>query len=182
MDELDGYPKNLYRAQCDSDTSTDTDCGPGITTPSTTHASLQSGSYSTPPKTGQSYMIIEKRSNGAVTAKEEAVYLETLHEVVGSPFNTWLLVQRQNYKGFFNETTGRYLGVGSRELTGDKQVFAQARYHKKNEFFTIEHKKDEFYQLLMPDGGESLLVVSVADKTSLVRRQDGTTVFKFIEV
>ncbi|KAI0162060.1 hypothetical protein GGR57DRAFT_517507 [Xylariaceae sp. FL1272] len=181
MDELDGYGKNPNQAQCDSDASTNTTSCPGIKTPSTLEASPRTP-YSTPPKTGKSYMIIEKQSRGAVTVKNDLVYLHRMNSHLETPYNTWLLVDRQHYKGFFNEHIGIYLGVGTREYRGDRAIIAQARGHKKCEFFTIDHVSDEYYQLLMPESDDTLSVISAADGTHLVRRHDGTTAFKFIEV
>ncbi|KAI0162044.1 hypothetical protein GGR57DRAFT_452973 [Xylariaceae sp. FL1272] len=129
------------------------------------------------PVPGKKYIIIEKESGRAITHSDRGLRLSSPHKYTTAK-KTWLLVETRNYFGFYNEVTDKFIG---HEDNCDLCIAEGT--HDFRAMFGLQHEENEWYRIMSPNDRETLFFVTAGlDGTSLVRREYGKTLFKFVEV
>lgn len=128
------------------------------------------------------YMIIEKATGRPLTMDPVTgeVFLETEgteegQEAAPTPGNTWWCAHSQNYYGFLNKASGRYLGHN-----GFDAIHARSFNLRAWETFVARLHPHGGYQLLSPYWAAALQVVDIAaDGRHLIRRMHGGVLWEF---
>ncbi|KAI1261654.1 hypothetical protein F5Y18DRAFT_430965 [Xylariaceae sp. FL1019] len=164
----------LQRYETELDTQS---CTCGVNTPPTTVCNEPyDASQYVAPSPGKRYKIIEKDSGRAIMFDSHWLRLAQPYNFDDAK-NTWLIVEKNNYLGFYNEATGKYMGHNNHN------IHAAESHHEEWELFTLQHEANEWYRIASPFWAHTLLTVHVAeDGTSLTRRKHGITLWKFVEV
>ncbi|KAK8044156.1 dynamin family [Apiospora rasikravindrae] len=146
------------------------------------------------PWPGNTYMIIEKATGRPITLKENGmIYLpgneegneedaETMSATPAEPAptadNTWYCAESQNYFGFLNRATGRYMGHNV-----FRTMQASAFSLRAWELFTAKPHPKGGYHLMTPLWANALQVVDIApDGRHLIRRMHGGVLWEFRKV
>lgn len=133
------------------------------------------------------YMMLEKATGRPLTLDPVTgeVYLapaaETMEtasrgqEAASTPWNTWWCAHSQNYYGFLNSASGRYLGHN-----GFDAIHARSNNFRAWETFVARPHPHGGYQLLTPYWAAALQVVDIAaDGRHLIRRMHGGVLWEF---
>ncbi|KAL8393438.1 hypothetical protein RB595_003273 [Gaeumannomyces hyphopodioides] len=133
----------------------------------------------TNPWPGNRYMIIEKKTGRAITLQNGELFLPALdhegQEAAQTAHNTWLCCEQNNYWGFQNTATGRYMGHD-----GGGGMRVAANIIQNWEMMVARPLPDGGYQLLMPHYWHTLQVVAIGgDGRHLTRRMHGGAVWEF---
>ncbi|KAI0162043.1 hypothetical protein GGR57DRAFT_452971 [Xylariaceae sp. FL1272] len=166
---------NMATNEAESDTQSHTY---GVYTPPSTVFD-EPYAYAAPqyvaPSPGKRYKIIEKQSGRVITLKNSRLGLCQPYEPCNAE-QTWLVVEKNNYLGFYNEARGRYVGHNNHD------IHAAVSDHDEWELFTLQHEVNEWYRIASPFWAHTLMTVHVAeDGVSLTRRRHGVTLWKFVE-
>lgn len=148
-----------------------------MTPPTTETESVWDGKYYAIPWPGNTYIVIEKGSDRAITLSEDGLCLQELSQSQNAN-NRWLCVEKNGYFGLYNAKTGVYLGH-------DSASTMQACAHSLDEWELITPRlhPEGGYQLLMPFWAHTLMMITVEDDGKrLARRQHGLTTWEFIKV
>ncbi|KAK7943581.1 uncharacterized protein PG986_012694 [Apiospora aurea] len=138
------------------------------------------------PWPGNTYMIIDKATGRPITLKENGmIYLPGDEEEIRSPAevaptadNTWYCAESQNYLGFLNRATGRYMGHNV-----FRTMQASAFSLRAWELFTARPHPKGGYHLMTPLWSNALQVVDMApDGRHLIRRMHGGVLWEFRKV
>ena len=133
----------------------------------------------TNPWPGNRYMIIEKKTGRAITLQNGELFLPALdregQEAAQTAHNTWLCCEQNNYWGFQNTATGRYM-----DHNGGGGMHAVATIIQNWEMMVARPLPGGGYQLLMPHYWHTLRVVAIGDDgRHLTRRMHGGAVWEF---
>lgn len=133
----------------------------------------------TNPWPGTTYMIIEQKTGRAITLQNGELFLPALdrdgQEAAQTAHNTWLCCEQNNYWGFQNTATGRYMGHD-----GGGGMCGAATSIQNWEMMVARPLPDGGYQLLMPHYWHTLRVVAIADDgRHLTRRMHGGAAWEF---
>ncbi|KAH6647114.1 hypothetical protein BKA67DRAFT_663460 [Truncatella angustata] len=129
---------------------------------------------------GKTYVILEKISSRAITSTGDGLCLEDIEDDSDewNQNNRWLCVESNGYLALQDVKSGKYMGHD-----GKQNVCAQATKLGGWECITTRDHPNGGYQLLSPHWLQSLMAIVVAeDGKSLVRRQHGTTLWRFVKV
>ncbi|KAK8013575.1 dynamin family [Apiospora marii] len=132
----------------------------------------------TNPWPGNAYMIIEKDTGRALTLRNGELLLAELgsgsQKVAQTMHNTWLCCEHNNYWGFQNKATGRYLGHD-----GGSSMRVDAVRIQAWEMFVARPVPGGGYQLLMPHYWHTLQVIALYNGGKhLTRRMHGGIVWE----
>ncbi|KAH6894109.1 hypothetical protein B0T10DRAFT_456355 [Thelonectria olida] len=146
-------------------------------TPST--ASELLGSPDAVPWQGNTYMILEKGTNRAMTFHLNRAHVEDLDEALSNKEDQiWLCVEKNGYLGFHYPPFGGYLSCGE-----DFVVHARSQHLSSDECFTLRHHPSGGYQLLSKLDGDKLWMVVTSDEgETLEVREHGMTLWVFKKV
>ncbi|KKY37897.1 putative major facilitator superfamily transporter multidrug resistance [Diaporthe ampelina] len=123
------------------------------------------------------FHIIEKHSGRAITLAGDQPKLQSLGDT-SHPDTHWLCVKQDGYFGFQNPQTGRYLGHD-----GGTGIRTWVFHLKGWELWTPREHPEGGYELLSPYYSHTLMVLCVdEDRSTLVRRRHGTTLWEFYRV
>ncbi|KAK6845959.1 hypothetical protein PG987_001147 [Apiospora arundinis] len=138
----------------------------------------------TVPWPGNTYMILEKATGRRITIIDGEILLvlpleeQGGREAAPTAENTWFCAENQNYFGFLNTASGRYMGHN-----GFETIHAKAFGFRGWETFTARPHPEGGYHLLTPFWAEALKVLAVAeDGRHLVRRTHGGALWEFRKV
>lgn len=135
------------------------------------------------PWPGNTYMILEKATRRPITIKNNEILLAPQEErgdreAAPTPDNTWFCAENQNYFGFLNNASGRYLGHN-----GHEAIHAEAFGFRGWETFTARPHPSGGYHLLTPFWADALQVLAIAgDGHHLIRRTHGGVLWEFRKV
>lgn len=165
--------------QDDTKTEASTSAASILTPPSTTVMGddpRYSRSYQV-PWPGNTYMIIEKGTDRAITLTSTGLYLQDIEKDPNAN-NHWLCVDSHNYIGFFNTKARVYMGHD-----GSNGMLASAEVLNDWELMVPRHHPDGGYQLLMPYWSrEMMMVTAEVDGGRVMRTRHGTTQWLFARV
>ncbi|KAJ4160198.1 hypothetical protein NW754_003323 [Fusarium falciforme] len=165
--------------QDDAKTEVSTSAASILTPPSTTIAAddpRYSRSYQV-PWPGNTYMIIEKDTDRAITLTSTDLYLQDIEKDPNAN-NHWLCVDSHNYIGFFNTKARVYMGHD-----GGNGMLASAGVLNDWELMVPRHHPDGGYQLLMPYWSSAMMMVTAEeDGGRVLRTKHGTTLWQFVQV
>ncbi|KAL6352580.1 hypothetical protein LRP88_13045 [Fusarium phalaenopsidis] len=129
------------------------------------------------PWPGNTYMIIEKGTDRAITLTSTGLYLQDIEKDPNAN-NHWLCVDSHNYIGFFNTKVRVYMGHD-----GGNGMLASAGVLNDWELMVPRHHPDGGYQLLMPYWSSAMMMVTAEeDGGSVLRTKHGTTLWQFVQV
>jgi hypothetical protein len=122
-------------------------------------------------------MIIETTSGRAIALMKDGLCLHGIDEGQTTN-NRWLCVSKNGYYGLQDPKSGRYIGHD-----GNIGMRASAMEHRGWELITPREHPHGGYQLVVPQWWYALRTVVVAeDGRSLLARQHGETLGKFVRV
>ncbi|KAH7177056.1 hypothetical protein EDB81DRAFT_773946 [Dactylonectria macrodidyma] len=138
---------------------------------------LFDGQYSAVPWPDSTYMIIEKGSNRAITLTPGGLRLQDIKDGRNGN-NHWLCVERNNYFGFYNEKSRRYLGHD-----GKMGMRASATVLEEWEFMVPRLHPEGGYQLLLPFWSHTMMILApIKNGDRLTRARHGTALWVFSKV
>ncbi|RSM08712.1 hypothetical protein CDV31_008054 [Fusarium ambrosium] len=170
---------DLLRDNDDAKTEASTSAA-SILTPQSTTITADDPCYSRNyqvPWPGNTYMIIEKGTDRAITLTSTGLYLQDIEKDPDAN-NHWLCVDSQNYIGFFNTKSRVYMGHD-----GGNGMLASAEALNDWELMVPRHHPDGGYQLLTPYWSSAMMMVTAQeDGGSVLRTKHGTTLWQFVPV
>ncbi|KAF2213984.1 hypothetical protein CERZMDRAFT_38221 [Cercospora zeae-maydis SCOH1-5] len=133
------------------------------------------------PWYNKTFLILEQSSRRALTHTEHGLRVISMEYDGPNPRNTWLCVHRNNYMGFMNKHSRRFLGHDGGE--GRSRVHAIVGKMGDWESFIPRLLPDGGYQILSPFWHSHMRLVVVADRDGGVERAEhGDTAWVFEEV